>query len=284
MENNDRSTGRSVLMVFAIVFSIIFVPILMALVPAGGMAITVTGMVSQEGIEKLLENAGISEELHELFLEEAMEEAAGGELRADVFERILKDCVKEKDIKKIVLLFVDAVYNGESEEEVDLSDIGERLNETVEEIYENGLDDLYEAWRYGAESEYFSENFVNRFFVDLENQFLGDYSEYGAISIEELEAKYEERYGADSFDRLIEDELNWRRGEWEDEVKNTISTEINRTVEEVEGMVKDAIREVTEDGDVNDMMSLVGEVTEKSNVVKVVVYALIFGIVLILLL
>ena len=111
-KSNAKKAGGTLRLVVAIFFSVILVPVLLALVPAGGVAITASTMVSQERIEQIVTEARIPEEIYEVLMEEVEARASNGMLKAEVIEKLAKDSVKQKDIDKLVRTFIDGVRSG----------------------------------------------------------------------------------------------------------------------------------------------------------------------------
>lgn len=279
---NGRSTGKTIMRVFAIIFSVILVPALIFLVPAGGAVVTAVDMISKESIEKSIADAEIGKELYEECIREVMANSTIDELKDDVVENLLRNVIKQEDVESILQTFVDAVYTGDRAD-VDFSDITERAVDSLNKIYEDGIDELYASWKDGTASSVFSENFGGEFMDEIERYMLEEYSEYPALDLTELEVKYDENYGAGAFERLMDDKVEELRDEFVTEFKEPLTDAMAEAMKEAEHAIEEAADEVAEDGDVRDVFDLFGTFSAISKMIKVVVYAIIFGLVLFLL-
>lgn len=279
---NGRSTGKTIMRVFAIIFSVILMPVLIFLVPAGGAVVTAVDMISKESIEKSIADAGIGKELYEECIREVMANGTIDELKDDVVENLLRNVIKSEDVESILQTFVDAVYTGDRAD-VDFSGITERAVDSLNAIYEEGIDELYASWKDGTVSSVFSKSFGDEFMDEVERYMLEEYSEYPVLDLSELEVKYDENYGVGAFERLMDDKVEELRDEFVTEFKEPLTDAMAEAMKEAERAIEKAADEVAEDDDVRDVFDLFGKLNAISKMIKVAMYAVIFGLVAFLL-
>lgn len=282
-ELQTKKKGGKVCLVFAIIFSVLFVPMLLVLVPAGGAAITVSSMVSQKSIEEVIDEARISEEIYDVLLEEIGKEADTGFLKPEVIEDIAGDSIRQKDVDKIVDLFVDCVYNDKTKD-VDLSDVEERLTDSLTTICYNSFDDLYSAWMYDTTSKYFTEEYKHVFFGELENNLFSEYASFNASSLYELEQEYDWRYGYGAYDDMVSRRILSKRGDYESWIEDKILDGVSSGIEEAELTIKDTIESISGESDLRKGIDVAKTVGDSRVVIAVIAYGAIFGMVIILLL
>ncbi|MGN1084657.1 MAG: hypothetical protein ACI4QX_06615, partial [Lachnospiraceae bacterium] len=278
-----NSTGRFVLLIFAVIFSVILVPVLFAMIPVGGTLTALSGLTSQERLEEVLEEAGLSENLYEAVMEEAVNENDAETLRAEEFERILRDSFTVGEFDKIILVFFDSMYNG-TRAEFDLSGFEEKFEKNLEALCENGFDDLYSAWRNGTESVYFSEEFCRSFCREIEAELIEEYPDYNAGDIAELEEKYDAHYGTGAFSALLDERTDSLREEWSAEIDELLGTQIEDMVAEMAAMLEDAAFEAAREPDVREVFDILKQYNNWSGRITTAVYAVLIGVVLFLLL
>ncbi len=281
---NGNSTLKSILQVFAILFSIVLVPALIAIIPAGGAVVTAVDVVSQDNIEAVIEKAEVAGEIYSVAMEEALKETAELEgIRKDVAEDFLKDTIRVEDVEDMIGAAIDSLYSGKRAS-VDFSEIAERTVDGMADLFLQGMEEVYDVWRKGATPSVFTESFCDEMFHDMEQDFLAEYSEYQVPDLAELETAYDAKNGKGSFELLIKQEIeNFKENELTD-VKEEFLVEAEEVLEEVEKDVEDGINEAVQNEDVRTAFDIFREVGERSDAIKVFVYALIFGIVLFLLL
>ena len=282
-KSNAKKAGGTLRLVVAIFFSVILVPVLLALVPAGGVAITASTMVSQERIEQIVTEAHIPEEIYEVLMEEVEARASNGMLKAEVIEKLAKDSVKQKDIDKLVRTFIDGVYNDKSKN-IELDEVEERLQSNLRDICEESFDDLYSAWMYGTPSDVLTQEYIDVLFEDLKNGILSDYSGYGAADLEELEQRYDKKHGYGSFDDLVSDRIMEERWSYNSRVEDEIMNGVSNGVEQAEITIKDTIDSISDEKAVRNGIDIARTIGDNRIILNVLVYVLIFGIVIILLL
>lgn len=279
----SEKKDNTVRMVAAIIFSIIFVPALFAFVPAGGVVTTLSGMASLERIEKAAEESGISEKLYEIVVANAFDETSSEAVSSAEGVRILRDSFTPGDMDRIFLAFLNAAYYG-TKEEIDLSGIEERLKENFSTFYENAFDEVYSSWRNKTESVHFSKEFCRSFYGEIENQLLKEYAEYDAAGFTELEEKYDAAHGSGAFSALLDEREETLRGEWLKEMKDSVESQIGDIAAEAETMIQEAALETAHDPEVRKVFHVIRKVGNMSRIITLVVYAVILGMVLILLL
>lgn len=281
---NGNSTLKTILQVFAILFSIVLVPALIAIIPAGGAVVTAVDVVSQDNIEAVIEKAGVAGEIYRVAMEETLKENAELEgIRKDVAEDFLKDTIRVEDVEDMIGAAIDSFYSGRRAS-VDFGKIAERTVDGLADLFLQGMEEVYDVWRNGATPSVFTESFCDEMFHDMEEDFLAEYSEYQVPNLAELETAYDEKNGKGSFERLIKQEIeSFKENELTD-AKEELLAEAEEVFGEVEKDIEDGINEAVQNKDVRTAFDIFGELDERSDVIKVSVYALIFGIVLFLLL
>lgn len=280
---SSGGAGKTVLLILAVFFSFVFVPFLLMAVPVGGVVISATKMASQASIEQVVKEAGVSEEIFDLLMDEVEKQAPGGKLKPDVIERIAKDSIKKKDVDRIVRIFIDAVYNGRSRN-IDLSDVEESLLDNLFEVCQGGYNDLCYSWLYGTPMKYFTESYKNSVFAELEQELLVDYAGYGVSTVAELEQVYDARYGSGAFDDMAEERISYEKSRYMREVENTLNSYVSEAIREVEKTIEDAMDDTSEEDDMKAITEIIRMLDENKTVIRVLVYSVVFGIVLILLL
>lgn len=283
-EMKKNTTSNTVWLVFCIIFSVIFVPILLVLVPTGGVAITASKMVSQESIEAMVDEARVSEEIYDLLMDEVSSNENTSFLKPEVIEDVAKDSIRQKDVDKIVRIVIDGVYNNKSKK-IDLSDVEERLQENLREIADESFNDLYSAWMYDTPSEFFTEEYKYTFFADLESELLSDYySSFGAVDLYSLEQKYDARYGYGAFESMMSDRILAERWSYDSRIDEIIMDSVSKGVDEAEAAIQEALDSISDDPSMRKGIDVVRTIGDNRVLLTVIVYALIFGMVIILLL
>lgn len=284
MENEKKdNTLRSVLLIFAVIFSIIFVPALFVFVPAGAVVTTLSGMASLDSIEKVVEEAEVSKGLYEIAMKEAFDENTAEIIGSEEGERILRDSFTDKDMNQIFLAFLRSAYYG-TNEKIDLSGIADRLKKNFNAFYESIFDEGYAAWRNGTVSTHFSEEFCRSFYEAIEKQLLEEYADYGAVSFAELEEKYDAVYGSGAFSKVLEKRVASIREEWGQEMREAIESQTGEIIAETEVVLQNAMQEMAHDPDVRKVFDVVQPVSDMNKIIGLVVYAVILGMVIILIL
>ncbi len=284
MENGKKvNMLRSILLVFAVVFSIFFVPALFALVPAGAVVTTLSGMASLESIEKATEELELSQRLYDVVMQETLDEVSADLADFAEGERILRDSFTAEDMNRILLAFLHSAYY-DTEPEVDFSSMGKRLKENFGRFCEDAFDEVYTSWRTGTESARFSKEFCRSFSEDIEQQLLREYAEYGAVSFPELPERYDDVHGSGAFSKLLEERRASIREEWLREMKETAGSQVREITSEAEKNIRDSATELAHTSEIRDMFDVVRPMGEMNRAVRAIVYAVILGMVLVLVL
>jgi len=282
MENEKKFNGvKTVLLVFGIIFSVFFVPGLIFGIPVGGALIGLSSTVSREHIENIMEEAGVSEQLFEILMTELGKENPAEEgLRQEYWEDILQTSISRENIDEMIEGAIADIYNG-NQLKVDVSSIAAGFQEGINEIVANGFRDLYAAWDEGTSSKYFSDEFVQEFCTEIENNLLNEYSEYGATSLEELETLYDNFYGIGAFAKRIDDTKAEVESHWNEVF--TLDVDLKGMTDKIEVEINDAIYKATQNADVREAFDLLRIVGESSGMIKKIVYAIVIVVVLLLL-
>ena len=284
MENEkNESVAKKVLFVFGIIFSIILVPGLILGIPAGGAVTSITKAASLESIESTIKEVKLSEKLYELILDELFaDEGRVEELNQDFWKGLVQDSITLDTVDEVITEVIACMYNG-TEPEIDLSGMIDSFKNGIDEIRKNGFQDMYSVWTEGTQSSYFSSGFVQSFWEEIENRLLSDYSEYGADSYDELEALYDSQHGDGAFSELLDEKMSTFKESWEEEFAINIDKELDEMTEGLEHSVNESVYEAVMEPDVRSLFDSLKEVSVKGDKVKLIVYAIIIGAVLLLL-
>lgn len=282
VEKKKDSAFKLVLMIFGIIFSVVLVPGLIAGIPVGGAAIGLSQAASQEGIESMIKEAKLSENLHTLMMEELDEEAQIEELNPEFWNELLQKSISVEFIDGLLAEGVDCMYNG-TEPQLKIDTVVEGFRSGLEDLAENGFDDIYAASFEGAESRFFSADFVRSVKADIESELLGKYSDYGVTTLEELEKAYDTQFGAGAFETLFDDEMEAVKTEWNSEFRLEVNNEIDDMAKELEQELNTALREASQDPDIRETFDIFKEISINKDKVKLVVYGIVLAAVLLLL-
>lgn len=282
VEKKKDSAFKLVLMIFGIIFSVVLVPGLIAGIPVGGAAIGLSQAASQEGIESMIKEAKLSENLHTLMMEELDEEAQIEELNPEFWNELLQKSISVEFIDGLLAEGVDCMYNG-TEPQLKIDTVVEGFRSGLEDLAENGFDDIYAASFEGAESRFFSADFVRSVKEDIESELLGKYSDYGVTTLEELEKAYDTQFGAGAFETLFDDEMEAVKTEWNSEFRLEVNNEIDDMAKELELELNTALREASQDPDIRETFDIFKEISINKDKVKLVVYGIVLAAVLLLL-
>lgn len=284
MEEKKQSNAfKTVLLIFGIIFSIILVPGLIAGIPVGGAAVALSQSVSQDSIQKTVQESGLSEKAYQTIMDEVLKEVQNSDtLKADFFEDMIRGCITVETVDDIVTELIGCVYNGTAPQ-IKFDSMLNGFRNGVNEIIETGFGDFYSTCFEGAESKYFSEVFIQSSKDTIEQEILGKYPDYGVSSLEELEEVYDAQFGMGAFETLFDEEiLEFERG-WNDGLLDGFDDEMNALAEEVETEVNQALSEAVQDEDVRKVFDILNEISEKKDTIKMVAYAIVLAAVLLLL-
>ncbi len=282
VEKKKDNAFKLVLMIFGIIFSVVLVPGLIAGIPVGGAAIGLSQAASHEGIESMIKEAKLSENLHTLMMEELDEEAQIEELNPEFWNELLQKSISVEFIDGLLAEGVDCMYNG-TEPQLKIDTVVEGFRSGLEDLAENGFDDIYAASFEGAESRFFSADFVRSVKADIESELLGKYSDYGVTTLEELEKAYDTQFGAGAFETLFDDEMEAVKTEWNSEFRLEVNNEIDDMAKELEQELNTALREASQDPDIRETFDIFKEISINKDKVKLVVYGIVLAAVLLLL-
>lgn len=281
-DNKNRSTLKTVLLVFGILFSIVFVPGLIVGIPVGGTAIALSSAVSQENVLRTAEEAKLSEKLHDMVLEVVLEEAKVEELNPEFWNGLIEGIVSVDVLDTMITEVVVSAYNG-TEPKMDLHGALDGVKRGLDEVAENGFSDIYSAWTEDTPSKYFSAEFVQSLKESVENQVLDDYAQYGAVSLDELEELYDTQYGDGAFSKLMDEQMSSFEEQFDEEFTQSIGGEFDGLTEELEQEINQGIYEAVQSPDVREVFDVLKVISDKSGLIKSVVYAIIACAVLLLL-
>ncbi len=279
---NKDSALKLVLMIFGIIFSVVLVPGLIVGIPVGGAMVALSQTASQEGIESMIKEAKLSENLHTLMMEELDREAQIDELNPDFWNGLLQESVSVEFIEGLLAEGVDCMYNG-TEPQLQADSVVEGFRSGLDALIENGFDDIYAAGFEGAESEFFSTEFVRSVKEEIESELLGKYSDYGVTSLEDLETVYDTQFGAGAFEKLFDDEMKVIKAEWDSEFRTEVNDEIDAMAEELEQELNEALRDAVQDPDIRETFDMLKEISDNRDKVKLMAYGIVLAAVLLLL-
>ena len=278
-----NSTLKTVLLVFGIIFSIILVPGLIVGIPTGGVVMSLSDAVSQEGVEAMVKEAKLSESLYEILLDEILQDnSVEEELNQEYWTRLVKDNITIEAVDEIVTDFLDCIYNGK-EPDIDYEGILGGFRDGLNELMTNGYEDLFSAVSEGTESKYFSEEFVASFKDELDSSLNELYAEYGVHTTEELEAVYDAYFGAGAFDAYVEEEQNAVKEEWKLRFETDVAGEFDRILAAAEEEANESINEVVWEPDVRYLFDSMNILSEMSGTIKKIAYGVMLIAVLVLL-
>lgn len=282
MEKKD-SALRIVLLVFGIIFSVILVPGLIIGIPVGGVMVGLSQSVSQEGIEAMIEEAKLSENVYQLVMDEAKKGLQEQEdLQGAFWGELVEECITLETVDGMITELVDSMYNG-TDPQLDLSSVKEGFRTGIAELKENGFDDIYSACFEGTESRYFSAEFVQSVKKEVEDKLLSEYSGFGVTTFEELETAYNAQFGDGAFDKIVDEKMAEFEQSWNDEFINELDGEMDSVMEEVELEVNESLRETVQDPDVRMVFDMLREISTERDKIKAVAYGIVVAAVVLLL-
>lgn len=276
------SAFKLVLMIFGIIFSVVLVPGLIVGIPVGGAAIGASQAASQEGIESMLKEAKLSENLHTLLMDELETEAQVDELNPEFWNGLLEKSISVEFVDEMLTEGVDCMYNG-TEPQINVDSVVDGFRSGLDDLAENGFDDIYAASFDGAESKFFSAEFIQSVKNDIETELLEKYSDYPVTSLEELETAYDTQFGAGAFEKLFDEEMEVIKKEWNEEFRLEVNDEIDSMAEELEQEINTVLWETTQDPDVREVFDGLREISVNKDKVKLVAYGIVLAAVLLLL-
>lgn len=276
------SAFKLVLMIFGIIFSVVLVPGLIVWGPGAGALVGVSQAASQEGIESMVKEAKLSENLHTLMMEELEKEAQVDELNPEFWNSLLEDCISVEFIDDLLAEGVDCMYNG-TEPQLNVDSVVDGFRSGLDDLAANGFDDIYAACFEGEESKFFSSEFITSVKTDIETDLLEKYSEYPVDSLEDLEEAYDTQFGAGAFEKLFDEEMEVVKKEWNDEFSLEVNNEIDSMAEELEQEINTALWDVTQDPDIRETFDVLNEISANKDKVKLVAYGIVLATVLLLL-
>lgn len=276
------SAFKLVLMIFGIIFSVVLVPGLIVWVPGAGALVGVSQAASQESINAMVKEAKLSENLHTLLMEELEKEAQVDELNPEFWNGLLQKSISVEFMNEMLTEGIDCMYNG-TEPQVNVDSVVEGFRSGLDDLTENGFDDLYAASFEGAESRFFSGEFVASLKTDVETELLEKYSDYPVTSLEELETAYDTQFGAGAFEKLFDEEMETIKKEWNDEFSKEVNSEIESMAEELEQEINSALWEATQDPDVRQAFDALNDISANKDKVKLYAYGIALAAVLLLL-
>ncbi len=282
-EKKKDSAFKLVLMIFGIIFSVVLVPGLILGIPVGGAVVALPQAVSQEGIEMMLKEAKLSENLHSLIMTEVDAEVAEvDELNPEFWNGLVRDSISIEFIDEIVTEYVDCLYNG-TEPELEVKGVIDGFKSGLGEISDNGFDDIYSACFNGTESKYFSTDFVLSVKEDIENEVLGNHPEFGVSSLDELETLYDAQFGVGAYEKLLKEEVDTFKQNWSEEFLDEVNSELDNLEVEIETEMKEILIEGAQDEDIRAAFDMFKELSANKDKVKLIAYGIVLAAVLLLL-
>ena len=281
MENKKSNVAKIIFRVIGILLSIVLIPGLIFFIPAGGVAMGISSSVSQERLEQMVDEMKLSEHVMEFVEKEVENGIKVDELNSDYLQNLVLDSITIDWVDDVLKEVLGAVYSG-NKPNVSIDAVAKSLSTEFETLTKNGFRDLYSAWVNGTTSQYFSTEFVQSFWENVENEILAEYTEFNVTSLGALEEKYDEYYGAGAFSDLLDEKMESFEDTWEEEFSAEIAEEVDELTAEVEQEINDAIYEAVQDSDVRMVFDSLQEVNEKNNTLRLLVYGVVFVAVLLL--
>lgn len=281
MENKKSNVAKIIFRVIGILLSIVLIPGLIFFIPAGGVAMGISSSVSQERLEQMVDEMKLSEHVMEFVEKEVENGIKVDELNSDYLQNLVLDSITIDWVDDVLKEVLGAVYSG-NKPNVSIDAVAKSLSTEFETLTKNGFRDLYSAWVNGTTSQYFSTEFVQSFWENVENEILAEYTEFDVTSLGALEEKYDEYYGAGAFSDLLDEKMESFEDTWEEEFSAEIAEEVDELTAEVEQEINDAIYEAVQDSDVRMVFDSLQEVNEKNNTLRLLVYGVVFVAVLLL--
>ena len=281
MENKKSNVAKIIFRVIGILLSIVLIPGLIFFIPAGGVAMGISSSVSQERLEQMVDEMKLSEHVMEFVEKEVENGIKVDELNSDYLQNLVLDSITIDWVDDVLKEVLGAVYSG-NKPNVSIDAVAKSLSTEFETLTKNGFRDLYSAWVNGTTSQYFSTEFVQSFWENVENEILAEYTEFNVTSLGALEEKYDEYYGAGAFSDLLDEKMESFEDTWEEEFSTEIAEEVDELTAEVEQEINDAIYEAVQDSDVRMVFDSLQEVNEKNNTLRLLVYGVVFVAVLLL--
>lgn len=281
---NERKNGvlKKVLRVFGIIFSIVLIPALIVVIPVGGAAMGVSSVVSKEAIEKKVEDIGLSDIVLDVLEERVLDGVHVDALKDEFLKEVVLGSITKEWVDDVIAEVLVAVYEG-TEPEIDIDPFVKELRRGVSRVAEGGFRDLYSAWVNDTKSEFFDTEFIHDFWESIEDDLLSEYASYGVTSLEALEDAYDRANGVGAFSDLLDEKMITFEDVWNDEFTEKIDGSINNIAEETEAEINKTLNEVVQDKTVRKVFDFFGEMSEKSGLLKIAVYGIVFGAVLLLL-
>lgn len=282
-EKKQSNVFKTVLLVFGIIFSIILVPVLIVGIPVEGAAVALSQTVSREGIEKIVDETNLSEKAYQLVMDEITNEVRENDtLNPDFLSGIIKDCFSVEIIDGVITEVIGCVYSG-TEPNIDLNSVADSVKKSMEDLATNGFSDFYEACFDGAESRFFTSEFIRSNKSSIEEELLGKYPEFKVGSLEELEREYDAQFGAGEYKKLFDEEIAAFEAEWETDILDGFDEEIGAVVDEAEQEVNRALYDMVQEPDLRTAFDVLNEVSVKKDTIKLLAYVIVLVAVLLLL-
>lgn len=282
MENERKSgTLKKILRVFGIIFSIVLIPALIVGIPVGGAVMGVSSVVSRADIEKKVEDIGLSDIVLEVLEERVLDGVHVEALKDEFLKEVVLSSITKEWVDDVIAEVLVAVYDG-SKPRIDIDPFVKELRRGVSRVAENGFRDLYSAWVNDTKSEFFDTEFIHDFWENIEDDLLAEYAVYDVTSLEDLEAAYDRVNGVGAFSDLLDEKMITFEDVWNDEFTEKIDGSINNIAEETEAEINETLNEVVQDKTVRKLFDFFGEMSEKSGLLKIAVYGIVFIAILLL--
>lgn len=280
-EKKKTNVAKIIFRVIGIILSIVLIPALIFGIPASGVLIGVSNTVSQENLAGLVGETDLSDQVLDIVKEEVVKGIHSDEANEEYLQNLVLDSITADWVDSVITEVLDAVYFGRTPN-VKMDSVTEALTAGIDELEQNGFQDLYSAWKNDTPSVYFSETFVQSFRDKVEQEILTEYAQYEAGSLEELETKYDTYYGAGSFAKLVDEKVVSFEEEWKQAFSEEIGVEIEKMAADTQQEINDALAEAVQDPDVRMVFDSLKDLNEKASTWKLIVYGVMFGAVVLL--
>lgn len=280
---NERKCGaaKKVLRVIGIILSIILIPVLVVGIPVGGAVIGASSVVSKEAIEEKVEDIGLSDIVLDVLEERVLDGVHVEALKDEFLKEVVLGSITKEWVDDVIDEVLVAVYDG-SKPQIDINPFVKELRRGISRVAEGGFRDLYSAWVNDTKSEFFDTEFIHEFWENIEDDLLAEYASYDVASLEDLEAAYDRINGVGAFSDLLDEKMVTFEDVWNEEFTEKIDGSINNIAEETEAEINKTLYEVVQDKTVRKLFDFFGEMSEKSGFLKIAVYGVVFGAIVLL--
>lgn len=281
MEKKKCNVAKIIFRVLGILFSIVLIPALTVWVPAGGAIIGASNSVSRENLKEIVAEAGLSEYVIDIVENEIADGITSDQIQAKYLQDAVLGSITTEWVDSVILDVFDAAYDG-VRPQITVSPVTKNLQATVDELSENCFEDLYAVWWEGAQSQYFTDEFVDYALKMINEKILEKYPEYNENALKESEERYDALYGEGKFSELLDNSVSSFEGEWSEIFSEEVEKGISDISKEVEEEVNDAVYDAIQTPELRDAVDILQQLENKAKTLKWIVYGAAVGAILLL--